>query len=47
MTNPPACDRCGSAVDNKNAAGHYRDKCWDCIIEVAGVDDPKRPEPPD
>jgi len=31
----PECERCGGEVDNKNAAGHYRDKCWDCIEEVA------------
>jgi tRNA(Ile2) C34 agmatinyltransferase TiaS len=34
MSNP-TCDRCGGAVENKNTAGHYRDKCWDCIEAVA------------
>lgn len=29
------CERCGDPVENKNSAGHYRDKCWECIEEVA------------
>jgi len=29
------CERCGDEVDNKNAAGHYRDKCMSCIKDVA------------
>lgn len=29
------CDECGDDVDAKNAAGHYRDKCLDCIETIA------------
>jgi len=29
------CERCGDEVNNKNAAGHYRDKCMSCIKDVA------------
>lgn len=51
MSNPPDCERCGDTMpaENKDMAGHYRAKCWDCILEVADVDpdEAKRPEPPD
>jgi hypothetical protein len=33
----PDCTDCGAEVQNKNAAGHYRDRCHECIAEVAGV----------
>lgn len=41
------CDECGAEVRNKNAAGHYRSKCWPCIVDAAYFegDDPKRPDP--
>jgi len=29
------CEGCGTAVDNKNAAGHYRDRCLNCLAEAA------------
>ena len=29
------CTDCGAAVTNKNAAGHYRDRCADCLAEAA------------
>jgi len=29
------CADCGGVVENKNAAGHYRDKCRECIRAVA------------
>jgi hypothetical protein len=30
----PECD-CGTEITDKNAAGHYRDKCRECIRAVA------------
>jgi hypothetical protein len=33
----PECDRCGGPVQNKNEAGHYREKCCRCIITEAGT----------
>jgi hypothetical protein len=33
----PECVDCGAEVKNKNSAGHYREKCHQCIAEVAGV----------
>ena len=51
MANPPDCERCGDTLSpkNKDMAGHYRDKCWKCICEVAGTtpEDAKRSEPPE
>ena len=51
MANPPDCERCGDTLSpkNKDMAGHYRDKCWKCICEVAGTtpEDEKRSEPPE
>jgi hypothetical protein len=42
----PECVGCGGPVENKNAAGHYRDRCCGCICEVAGADPAKaRPIP--
>jgi len=29
------CEHCGEGVGWKNAAGHYRDVCEDCVDEVA------------
>ena len=31
------CERCGTALTNadKNSAGHYRDRCTDCLAEAA------------
>lgn len=31
------CERCGAALtnDDKNSAGHYRDRCLDCLAEAA------------
>lgn len=29
------CEMCGESVENKNSAGHYRDKCMDCVEKVA------------
>jgi len=31
------CVDCGGEVKNKNSAGHYRQRCHDCIARVAGV----------
>jgi hypothetical protein len=31
----PECVDCGVDVQNKNAAGHYRDRCCQCIINEA------------
>jgi len=28
------CD-CGTTIDAKNSAGHYRDKCAECIRDAA------------
>lgn len=39
----PACD-CGSEIDRKNEAGHYRDQCWDCIEAVAAEAEPASAE---
>jgi hypothetical protein len=40
------CAECGSEVDNKNSAGHYRDKCLECIEQAsAGVDRSDRRDP--
>lgn len=40
------CDECGADVENKNAAGHYRSKCWQCICEAADSDAPTRWDDP-
>jgi hypothetical protein len=29
------CHECGAEVKHKNAAGHYREKCADCIRTAA------------
>ena len=29
------CEDCGTPVDNKNAAGHYRDYCLSCLHDRA------------
>ncbi|ACM56349.1 hypothetical protein [Halorubrum lacusprofundi] len=29
------CEECGDPVEAKNASGHFRDKCMDCIQDVA------------
>ena len=29
------CEECGDPVEAKNASGHFRDKCMDCIRGVA------------
>jgi hypothetical protein len=34
------CERCGDAVEWKNAAGHYRDVCEACAQAVADARDP-------
>jgi len=31
----PDCDDCGGPVENKNEAGHYRDRCMNCIEAAA------------
>ena len=36
------CADCGDEVDNKNAAGHYRDRCMACIQAIA---DEREPNP--
>lgn len=38
----PTCSEpdCTNEVRNKNAAGHYREKCWDCIEAVAAEVEP-------
>jgi hypothetical protein len=40
----PECD-CGTEIVAKNAAGHYRDQCVECIAEAsaAQTDAPNRP----
>ena len=38
----PACADCGGPVENKNAAGHYRDRCHACIREAADGDAPAK-----
>jgi endogenous inhibitor of DNA gyrase (YacG/DUF329 family) len=35
------CERCGAAVEWKNAAGHYRDVCEECAQQVADEREPK------
>jgi len=30
----PECD-CGTEITTKNAAGHYRDRCAECIDDAA------------
>ena len=30
------CTDCGATVNNKDAAGHYRDRCWSCIKAIDG-----------
>jgi hypothetical protein len=37
------CEECGGDVENKNSAGHYRDKCESCIEEIAAGIDTERP----
>lgn len=37
----PECD-CGNEITRKNAAGHYRDKCWECIEAAAYSPDERR-----
>jgi len=32
------CENCGSEVKNKNKAGHFRSKCFDCIEAEAERD---------
>lgn len=36
----PTCeaDGCDAEVETKNSAGHYRDKCWECIEAAAERD---------
>ena len=34
----PTCD-CGGEITAKNAAGHYRDRCQDCIAAIAAEAD--------
>lgn len=42
------CEACGGDVTAKNMAGHFRKKCWDCILDESAKDPPHRnPEPPD
>lgn len=36
----PECARCGDPVDNKDAAGHYREHCWSCILAIADEREP-------
>ncbi len=31
----PTCDRCGEELQETNPGGRYRDKCMDCIGDVA------------
>lgn len=33
------CENCGDDVTHKNAAGHYRDTCADCLDEIAAERD--------
>jgi hypothetical protein len=33
----PECDECGAKVKNKNSAGHYREKCHQCIANTADI----------
>jgi len=35
MVGMPDCESCGGTVEEKNAAGHWRDNCQECIREVA------------
>lgn len=37
------CETCDGDVTNKNSAGHYRDKCADCLKAVADAIDTTRP----
>lgn len=30
----PECD-CGNQIESKNSAGHWRDKCQDCLSDIA------------
>jgi Zn ribbon nucleic-acid-binding protein len=39
------CVSCGSNVQNKNSAGHYRDLCCECILLEADGTDSDRPIP--
>jgi hypothetical protein len=36
------CD-CGSEIERKNAAGHYRGKCWSCIEAEATLGNESNP----
>lgn len=38
------CERCGSDVQAKNSAGHFRDKCKSCVQTVADEETPHREE---
>jgi len=37
------CEDCGDPVERKNAAGHYRDKCWSCIEAASQLGDDRNP----
>jgi hypothetical protein len=37
-----SCD-CGDEIERKNAAGHYREKCWSCIEAEATLGDDTNP----
>jgi hypothetical protein len=37
-----ACERCGDDVAAKNAAGHYRDHCVECLQAIAEARTPHR-----
>jgi len=41
----PTCDACGDALTDadKNTAGHYRDRCLECIAADATLGDDSNP----
>lgn len=33
----PKCERCGAELQETNPGGRYREKCMDCIEEIAST----------
>lgn len=40
---PPACERCGDPVDNRDNCGWWRETCTDCQAAIAAEVEPGEP----
>jgi hypothetical protein len=40
---PPYFCGCGAEIETKNAAGQYREQCWECIESAATLGDSSNP----